>query len=133
MGDGVDGDFVAIAAGMCHSLAIRHRDGGISCWGRNREGQAPPEGVDGTFVAIAAGGGHSLALRHRSAGGGVVCWCWNKHGQAPPESVTGDFVAIAASRDGWLDASTRWRTFAGAGHSLALERSGITVAFGCDM
>ena len=45
---GVDGDFVAIAAGHYHSLALR-RDGGIECWGYNNFGQAPPAGVAGPF------------------------------------------------------------------------------------
>ena len=50
---GIDGDFVATAAGSHHSLALR-RDGGIACWGRNIHGQAPPEGVDGDFIAVAS-------------------------------------------------------------------------------
>ena len=44
--DGIQGDFVAIAAGDNHSLAIR-RDGSIACWGDNEFGQAPtPEDDD---------------------------------------------------------------------------------------
>ncbi|UCG59163.1 MAG: hypothetical protein JSU70_06565 [Phycisphaerales bacterium] len=56
-------DFVAIAAGSRHSLALRS-DGSIVGWGARWPdyGQATaPEGYD--FVAIAAGGNHSLALR----------------------------------------------------------------------
>ena len=47
--DGVDGDFVAIAAGCYLSLALR-RDGSIACWGDNTENQAPPDGVIGPFM-----------------------------------------------------------------------------------
>ena len=46
--DGVDGDFVAIAAGEGHSLALR-RDGSVACWGDSTYGQAPPAGVVGPF------------------------------------------------------------------------------------
>ena len=45
----MDGDFVAIAAGDAHSLALR-RDGNIACWGDNTENQAPPDGVIGPFM-----------------------------------------------------------------------------------
>ncbi|XRB05482.1 hypothetical protein NFJ02_24g54330 [Pycnococcus provasolii] len=83
----VDGDFVAIAAGFGHSLALRS-DGSVACWGWNGEDQAPPDGVDGDFVAIAAGHYHSLALRRN---GNVACWGRNWHGEAPPEGVTGPF------------------------------------------
>ena len=107
---GVGGDFVAIAAGGQHSLAIR-RDGSVHCFGDNEHGQAPPEGVNGEFVAIAAGGQHSLAIRRD---GGVACWGRNHHGQAPPGGVPGDFVAIAA----------------GGHHSLALRRDGSVACWG---
>ncbi|XRB14374.1 Regulator of chromosome condensation (RCC1) repeat [Pseudoscourfieldia marina] len=46
--DGVAGNFVAIAAGGNHSMALR-RDGSIQCWGFNGNGQAPPGGVVGKF------------------------------------------------------------------------------------
>ncbi|GHP10960.1 hypothetical protein PPROV_000969000 [Pycnococcus provasolii] len=95
---------------ITHSLALR-RDGGITCWGRNVEGQAPPAGVEGAFVAIAAGMLHSLALRRD---GGITCWGRNCHGQAPPDGVEGDFVAVAA----------------GSSHSLALRRDGSVACWG---
>jgi hypothetical protein len=63
-------DFVAIAAGVGNSLALKS-DGSIVAWGDNRAGLAtPPDGND--FVAIDAGGlsaqpvipsGYSLALK----------------------------------------------------------------------
>ena len=39
---GVEGDFVAVAAGYDHSLAVR-ADGSVACWGDNRTGQAPTD------------------------------------------------------------------------------------------
>jgi hypothetical protein len=54
-------DFVAIAAGVGNSLALKS-DGSIVAWGENIKGKAtPPEGND--FVAIAAGYNHSLAIK----------------------------------------------------------------------
>ena len=79
---GVEGDFVAVAAGTVHSLAVR-ADGSVACWGGNNHGQAPPAGVEGDFVAVAAGYYHSLALR---ADGSVACWGWNGDGQAPTDA-----------------------------------------------
>ena len=98
--DGVDGNFVAIAAGAFHSLALRS-DGGVACWGRNYDGEAPPDAspsdsVEGDFVAIAAGDYHSLALQRDAGDECVECWGDNTYDQAPPDGVDGDFVAIAA-------------------------------------
>ena len=101
-------DFVAIAAGAYHSLALR-AEGSIIGWGYNNYGQAlPPAGND--FVAIAAAGDHSLALK---ADGSIVGWGNNTSGQATPP-VGNDFVAIAAG--GW--------------HSLALKSDGSIVGWG---
>ena len=85
---GVDGEFVAVAAFACHSLAIR-RDGSIACWGENGNDRAPPDGVAGDFVAIAAGGTHSIALRRD---GSIACWGYNANGEAPPGGVAGPFM-----------------------------------------
>ena len=81
-------DFIAIAAGSGHSLALKS-DGSIVGWGRNWPGQAtPPEGGD--FVAIAAGYEHSLALK---SGGSIVAWGYNRDGQATPPDGN-DFIAM---------------------------------------
>ena len=90
--DGMQGDFVAIAAGDAHSLALQ-RDGNIACWGYNGDGQAPPDGIQGDFVAIAAGYAHSLALRRD---GSIACWGLNGNGQAPtPEDD--DYATLSAN------------------------------------
>jgi hypothetical protein len=90
-------DFVAIAAGGAHSLALK-ADGSILGWGDNSYGQAtPPAGND--FVAIVAGSYHSLALK---SDGSIVGWgsdyCGRVYpdwgGQATPPDGN-DFVAIA--------------------------------------
>ena len=57
-------DFVAIAAGGRHSLALKS-DGSLAAWGNNDYGQTNvPPGND--FVAIAAGYLHSLAIQQVS-------------------------------------------------------------------
>jgi hypothetical protein len=104
-------DFIAIAAGLSQSLALRS-DGSIIGWGAGKSGQTgwpnfgqadPPEGNN--FVAIAAGYYHNLALK---SDGSIVCWGanWYPFFQAVPPEGNG-FVAIAA----------------GQSHSLAIRRS----------
>jgi hypothetical protein len=107
-------DFVAIAVGRYHSLALR-ANGSIVGWGWNEDGQAtPPSGND--FRAISAGYDFSLALR---ADGSIVGWGsnltyeGNYAGQAtPPEG--NDFVAIAAGDE----------------HGLSLRANGSIVTWG---
>ena len=103
-------DFVAIAAGWGHSLALR-KDGSIAAWGSNKDGETNvPSGND--FVAIAAGGSHSLALRKD---GSIAAWGRNAEGQTNVPAGT-DFVAIAA----------------GGSHSLALRKDGSLAAWGAN-
>ena len=103
-------DFVAIAAGASHSLALKS-DGSIIALGSSW-GQTPPEGND--FVAIAAGGGHSLALK---TDGSIAAWGKNDFGECNvPEPNTG-FTAIAA----------------GESHSLGLKTDGSIVAWGSNL
>jgi len=101
------GDFVAVAAGLRHCLALCV-DGTVRAWGRNAENQAPPAGVKGPFVAVSAGGSHSMGLLDN---GDVECWGSDEYGQAP-SLVIGPFKAIAA----------------GCLHSMALREDG-SVAF----
>ena len=108
-------DFVAIAAGDGHSVALKS-DGSIVVWGNNYRNKSymPPDSND--FVAIAAGGlqtpkmileGHSLALK---SDGSIVTW--GVPTESPPDG--NDFIAIAA----------------GGGHSLALKSDGSVVGWG---
>jgi len=101
-------DYVAIAAGDSHSLALKS-DGSIEGWGYNYFDQAtPPLGND--YVAIAAGDFHSLALK---SDGSIEGWGYNDYGQATPP-VGNDYVAIAA----------------GDFHSLALKSDGSIESWG---
>jgi len=101
-------DFVAIAAGADHGLAMK-TDGSLVGWGRNDFGQATaPAGND--FVAIAAGDFHNLGLK---SDGSLAGWGYNTFGQATVPAGN-DFVAIAAGND----------------YSLALKSDGSLVAWG---
>ncbi len=103
-------DFVAIAAGYQHNLALRS-DGSIAAWGDNAYGQCNAPGGTG-FAAVAAGGYHSLALR---SDGSLVGWGDNGLGQTNVPAGY-DFVAVSA------------------GHyfSTALRSDGSVVAWGQD-
>lgn len=97
-------NYIAIAAGRYHSLALKS-DGTIVGWGDNSSGQAtPPAGNN--YIAIAAGYYHSIALK---SDGSIVKW---GNFVAPPAG--NDFVAIAA----------------GCFHSLALKSDGSIVGWG---
>lgn len=103
-------DFVAIAGGHFHSLALRS-NGSLVGWGDNSAGQTDvPAGNE--FVAIAGGGFHSLALR---SDGTLVAWGLNDDGQTDVPIGNG-FVAIAAGRY----------------HNLALRSNGSLVGWGYD-
>ncbi len=85
-------DFVAVAAGRRHSLAVRS-DGTLAAWGDNDYGQTSvPSGSD--FAAVSAGYWHSLALR---SDGTLAAWGDNDLGQTNVPSGS-DFVAVAAGR-----------------------------------
>ncbi|MEX2173601.1 MAG: hypothetical protein WD872_04515 [Pirellulaceae bacterium] len=86
-------DFVAIAAGGLHNVAIRS-DGSLIGWGFNGpDGRTDvPAGND--FVAVAAGIAHSLALR---SDGSVVGWGSNNAGQTTVPA--GTYKAIAAAEN----------------------------------
>ena len=99
-----DNDFVAIAGGYNHSIALRS-NGSIVAWGENVFGVCDvPAGND--YIAIDTGEFHNLALK---SDGSIVAW-----GQYSMVPAGNDFVAIAA----------------GSLHSLALRSNGTIVAWG---
>ena len=127
-------DATAITAGGDHSCAL-HRDGTISCWGRNPDGQlgngtnrgsSVPVQVTGITDATAiAAGGNSCALRQ---GGTISCWGYNGRGElgngqsgrnahsSVPVQVTGISDAAAISASG--------------SHSCALHQDGTISCWG---
>jgi len=139
-------DFVQIAAGGFHSLALKS-DGSLVGWGWNYYGQTDvPAGND--FVAVAAGEYHSLALK---SDGSLVGWGWNYYGQTDVPAgndfvgiAAGGFHSLALKSDGSL-VGWGWNYYgqidvpagndfvaiaAGSGHSLALRSDGSLVAWG---
>ena len=104
------GELIDIDAGHHHTLGL-YRDGSITAWGANTDGQSSiPEDLP-RIVAVAAGGNHSLLL---AADGTVQAWGRNAEGQCDvPEGLTG-VIAIAA----------------GETHSMALKADGTIVAWG---
>jgi len=139
-------DFMAIAAGDLHSLAIRG-DGTIVPWGQTGD---PPSGND--FTAISIGRGYSLALR---SDGSIVSWGWDDYDQVSDTPSGNDFTSIAAGlrhslairSDGSI-VSWGWNYYgqvsgtpsgngftaiaAGNGHSLAIRSDGSIVSWGWD-
>jgi alpha-tubulin suppressor-like RCC1 family protein len=103
-------DFVAIAGGWSHSLALKS-DGSIAAWGDNSYGQCDVPSPNTDFAAIAAGAYHNLGLKND---GSIVAWGGNTYGQCNVPSPNTGFIAIDAGRD----------------HSLGLKNDGSLVAWG---
>jgi alpha-tubulin suppressor-like RCC1 family protein len=85
---GTDRDWVMVATGDAHSLALK-ADGSLWAWGNNNNSQlgnpanqttssATPTQVAGTYTRVAAGPEHSLGLR---ADGSLWAWGSNQAGQ----------------------------------------------------
>lgn len=127
--DPCDGnDFVAIAAGLYHSLALKS-DGCIAGWGISDDsyydyGQTiVPSGND--FVAIAAGKYHSLALK---SDGSIAAWGWNHYGQC--SNIPGE---AEQSNEGWLSDQNDFVAITACdNHSLALKADGSIIPWGCN-
>ncbi len=103
-------DYVAIAAGATHSLALKS-DGSLVAWGNNIQDQCNvPAGND--YEAVAAGYYHSLALK---SDGTVVAWGSNDDGQCNVPAGQ-DYVAISA----------------GEAHSSALRANGTLATWGAN-
>ena len=112
---------VVSGSGSSHTCALT-KEGGVKCWGWNRNGQlgdgsvddrAVPvdvAGLDQTVIAVATGQRHSCAL---TAPGGVRCWGSNLSGQLgdggacgtlclAPVQVTGLTSGVTAIAAGYL-------------------------------
>jgi alpha-tubulin suppressor-like RCC1 family protein len=86
---GLAARIAAVAAGYGHTCALT-ADGGVQCWGRNKNGElgdgtnqrsSQPvnvSGLDRGVVAIAAGDDHTCAVTSQGA---VKCWGYNGAGQ----------------------------------------------------
>jgi hypothetical protein len=92
LGSVLDSNFVAIAAGGRHRLALTSENILVG-WGDNYFGQLEMPAVATNLVAFAAGGAHSLALR---SDGNLVAWGANFSGQIDVSTVAGEIVAISA-------------------------------------
>jgi hypothetical protein len=84
-------DFIAVAAGSQHSVAIRS-DRSLLAWGSNEYGQCNVS-AGNDFVRISGAWRHTVALK---SDGSIVAWGWNEYGQCSVPAGDG-FVAIAAS------------------------------------
>jgi alpha-tubulin suppressor-like RCC1 family protein len=118
-------DFVAVAAGVVHSLALR-ADGTLLAWGANsnywsktiRElygdfGQVTNTPTDDDYIAIAAGDYHNVALK---SDGSIVAWGRDNRGQVTDTPTGTNFIAVAA----------------GGFHSMAILGSQLQGDFNAD-
>ncbi len=143
------GDFVAVACGTGHSLALK-TDGSLVGWGDNTNGQRDVPAGTG-FKAIAAGIRHSLALR---SDGSIVAWGDNTYHQTDVPAGTvytaiapSCYADVALKSDGSLvawgqdnyglitdvPAGTGYKAIAaGFGHCIALKSDGSLVGWGQD-
>lgn len=141
------GDYVAIAVGDAHGLALRP-DGAVVAWGQNYDGQC--EVPSGTYRAIGAGADFSLAIR---GDGSIAAWgndtCKQVSGVPADRDFVavdgGEFFAVGLKADGSIVAwgDDRWgqvskaptgggfqAVAAGDDHAVALRFDGSLVAWG---
>jgi alpha-tubulin suppressor-like RCC1 family protein len=133
--DGAAGSFVAtsIAKGQLHTCALTAQ-GGVRCWGDNRNGQlgdgttmqrnAPVavKGLSSGVTAIAAGDFHTCAL----SAGGVQCWGHNISGALGDGTTTDRQTPMAVSG---LPSSVV-AIAAGGGDTCALLGTGDSYCWG---
>jgi alpha-tubulin suppressor-like RCC1 family protein len=136
----------AVTAGNYHTcalfsvppIAFSSGSSGVTCWGRNDDGQlgngsntgsAAPVLVSSSGVvgatAITAGGAHTCAL---TSGGGVLCWGNNSYGQVGDGSTTKKNVPVAVAGLG----SGVTSISAGLVHTCALTSGGRAVCWGAN-
>ncbi|MBN1846451.1 MAG: hypothetical protein JW810_12250 [Sedimentisphaerales bacterium] len=141
-------DYIAIAAGLSHSLGLR-LDGSIVGKGNNSFGQLAVPPPNQGFAAIAAGWDYSLALRSDRS---LAAWGFNGYGQCmvPAGKVyvaiaAGHFHGLAIKTDtsiiGWGNNSAGQlyvpfpnedfiAVAAGYNHSIGLKSYGTIVSWG---
>lgn len=103
-------DYVAVAAGDAHGLALRS-DGTVVAWGQNDNGECNVPA--GTYKAIGAGADFSLAIR---SDGSIAAWGYDGQKQVSNVPAGNDFVSV----DG------------GEFFAVALKADGSIVAWGYD-
>lgn len=108
-----DNDFVQVASGRNHGLALKV-DGSIKSWGPDGYGQVSDTPTGTGFKQVAASGYNSLAL---SADGSIVSWGSEFSGSVTDTPTDTGYVQVA----GGLQY-----------HSLALKESGSIVSWGWD-
>ena len=130
----VEGQFIKIAAGYSHSLALR-TDGTVWACGYNNFGQlgdgtttnkttaVQVSGLSGV-TAIAGGYYHSLALKND---GTVWAWGANDYGQLGDGTTTETTTAVQVSELSGVTAIA-----CGYSHSLALRNDGTVWAWGAN-
>jgi alpha-tubulin suppressor-like RCC1 family protein len=133
--DGNDTDWVAIAAGDNHTIALKS-NGTLWAWGFNSNGQlgdgtngfgkdkkAPVQiGSDTDWVAIAGGGWHTIALKSDG-----TLWAWGLNG----EGQLGDGTNTDKNAPVKIGTDTDWVAIAaGQNHTVALKSNGTLWAWG---
>jgi alpha-tubulin suppressor-like RCC1 family protein len=125
---------VALVAGIAHACVLRET-GGVTCWGRNSDGQLG----DGTLtprssgvavagltdaVTLAAGDRHTCAVRR---GGQVVCWGADDTGQLGDRGGADQPVPVPVP-----GVTSATALAAGAGFSCALLADQSAICWGDD-
>ena len=134
---GTETDWVAVAAGENHTLAIKE-NGSLWAWGSNQYGELGPGTIDidphptptrvGTatdWIAIAAGGAHSLGIRSDG-----TLWAWGANG----EGQLGPVGSGPYTDPRQVGSDTDWiAVAAGSNHTLALKKDGKLDAWGYNL
>lgn len=125
-------DWVAIAAGSNHSLAIKV-DGSLWAWGWNAYGQVGNGGIANVlrpvrigsatdWVSIKAGQRHTLGLKKN---GTMAVWGDNSWGQLGLGNNTSSLVPVSGP------SGSNWASIgAGMGHSFASQKDGSLYIWG---
>jgi hypothetical protein len=107
-----DTDFVAVAGGLNHSVALKS-NGSLVSWGSDDDLQVTNTPAVTGFVAVAAGGSHSVALK---SDGSLVSWGSDASLQVRNTPGFTGHLAVAA----------------GGSHSVAVRSNGSLVSWGSD-